>query len=316
MKKLKIALLALLVLVVILLLPLIFNKKGAPGFDAPGLSELEYAEVFFPNEIDNLQLAGMLMLPEDAESPGASPFPTVVIIQGSGPSFRNNGWYLSVVKHLQDNGIAVLIPDKRGCEKSEGKWIRASFDELANDAISAIAFVKQQDRFKYAYIGLVGMSQGGWIAPVAATMTEDVSFIASLSGATVSTDEQLLHEEIYNISDYTYPIVARMIAPITTNRLKKMEHFRAFAGFDPIPYLKEVEVPVLFAFGEGDTNVPVAACIERLEENGLNDFEIKIYPSGGHALIDIESNTVSVACLNDLAAFIRGIEADSLRQQE
>ena len=254
MRKRKIILLTVLIFVVFLLLPLIFNKKGSPHFEAPSLSDIDYSEVFFTNETNNLKLAGLLMVPE-----GEGPFPTVVIIQGSGPSFRDNGWYLSIVKHLQDNGIAVLIPDKRGCEKSEGEWIGASFDELANDAISAIEFIKTQDRFEYSYIGLVGMSQGGWIAPVAETKSEDVSFIASLSGATVITDEQLLHEEIHNISEFTYPFIAKMIAPITTNRLKKMEHFSGFAGFDPIPYLKDVDVPVLFAFGEGDKNVPVRA---------------------------------------------------------
>ena len=302
MRKRRILLSAVLIIVIFLLLPLIFNERGHQHFDAPNLSDIDYAEVFFTNEEDNLKLAAMLMVPN-----GEGPFPTVIIIQGSGPSFRDNGWYLSVIKHLQDNGIAVIIPDKRGCEKSEGEWIGASFDELANDAISAIKLIKTQDRFKYAYIGLVGMSQGGWIAPVAATKSKDVSFIASLSGATVSTDEQLLHEEIYNISEFTYPFIAKMIAPATTNSLKKMPHFRALAGFDPIPYLKDVDIPVLFAFGEGDKNVPVTACIERLEKNGLNEFEVITYPNGGHAIIDVESNTISKRCLNDLATFINGL---------
>ena len=147
MRKRKIILLAVLIFVVILVLPLIFNKKGPPHFEAPSLSDIDYSEVFFTNETNKLKLAGLLVVPE-----GEGPYPTVVIIQGSGPSFRDNGWYLSIVKHLQDNGIAVLIPDKRGCEKSEGEWIGASFDELANDAISAIEFIKTQDRFEYSYI--------------------------------------------------------------------------------------------------------------------------------------------------------------------
>ena len=157
------------------------------------------------------------------------------------------------------------------------------------------------------------MSQGGWIAPLAETKSEDVSFIASLSGATVSTDEQLLHEEIHNISEYTWPFIAKLIAPITTNRLQKMEQLRSYAGFDPIPYLKDVDVPVFYAFGEGDKYVPVRASLERLEENNLNDFEIITYPNGGHALIDVESNTVSKKCLNDLASFIKGIENESFQ---
>ena len=139
MRRRKVILLAVLIFVAILLLPLIFNKKRPPHFEAPSLSDIDYSEVFFTNKIDNLKLAGMLMLPD-----GLGPFPTVVIIQGSGPSFRDNGWYLSIAKHLQENGIAVLIPDKRGSEKSEGEWIGASFDELANDAIGGKGQCRKQ----------------------------------------------------------------------------------------------------------------------------------------------------------------------------
>lgn len=301
--KIKRVLLIVLIIIITLLLPLIFNKKEHVSFDAPGLSEIEYSEVFFINETNNLKLAGMLIVPE-----GEGPYPTVVIIQGSGPSFRNNGWYLSVVKHLQDNGIAVMIPDKRGCEKSEGEWIGADFEELATDAISAIEFVKTQNRFKYSYIGLVGMSQGGWIAPVAATKTKDVSFIANISSATIGTDEQLLYEEINNISAYTYAFIAKLIAPITSDRIKKMEHFSSLVGFDPIPYWKELNIPVFLAFGEDDKNVPVSACIERLKENDLNSYKIKTYPNGGHGIIDVESKKMNKKYLNDLVAFIKGFK--------
>lgn len=299
MKKRKNKLLIVLIFIVMLLLPLIFKTKGHTSFNAPNLSEIEYSEIHFTNDSENLKLSGMLMLPK-----GKGPFPTAVIIQGSGPSSRNNGWYLSVVKHLQDNGIAVVIPDKRGCEKSEGEWIGASFKKLANDAISAIEFVKKQDEFKYSHIGLIGMSQGGWIAPVAATQTEDISYVASISGATVTTDEQLLYEETNNIAPYTYLFMAKLIAPITANNIKKMKFFIPLVGFDPIPYWKNINVPVFFGFGENDKNVPVDACIERLKENNLSNFKTKIYSQGGHGIIDVKANIMNQEYLNDLVKFI------------
>lgn len=48
-----------------------------------------------------------------------------MIIQGSGTSSRGNGWYLTLAKNLQDNGIAVLLPDKRESEQSQGdsRWL-------------------------------------------------------------------------------------------------------------------------------------------------------------------------------------------------
>lgn len=273
---------------VILFLPVLFKEKGSPGLVGPNLSELEYTEVFFENEEEDLQLAGMLFLPECE-----GPFPKAVIIHGSGTSTRDSVWYLSVVKHLQSNGIAVLLPDKRGSEKSEGEWRGADFEDLATDTLSAIEFVKDQQIFDYSTIGLIGMSQGGWIAPVAATNTDDVSFVVSMAGAAVTTDEQLLHEEIYNISPYTYTFIAKIIAPITTNNLKQLEHISAFMGFDPIPYWKEVQVPVFFALGGNDPNVPVDESITRLKENNLDHFEIKVYLDGGHAIRDIQTNGVS-----------------------
>lgn len=303
MNKIKKVLLIILVIVVVLLLPLLVKDRSHTSFNAPDLSELEYSEIYFTNDSENLKLSGMLMLPE-----GKGPFPTAVIIQGSGPSFRNSGWYLSVVKHLQDNGIAVVIPDKRGCEKSEGEWIGASFEELATDAISAIEFVKEQVNFEYSYIGLVGMSQGGWIAPVAATKTEDVSYIANISGATVTTDEQLLYEETNNIAPYTYTFIAKLIAPITTNNIKKMKFFIPLVGFDPIPYWKSITVPVFFGFGENDNNVPIKASIDRLKENDLNNFKIKTYPQGGHGIIDVKANTMNQEYLNDLVKFVKAVK--------
>lgn len=289
------------IIVILLVLPVIVKDKGQPALVGPDLSELEYSEVFFENKHEGFQLAGMLFLPE-----GDGPFPTAIIIHGSGTSKRNSVWYLSVAKHLQDNGIAVLLPDKRGSEKSEGEWVGANFEELATDTLSAIEFVKNQQMFEVSTIGLIGMSQGGWIAPIVATKTDDISFVVSMAGAAVTTDEQLLHEETNNIAPYTYTFIARLIAPITTNNLKQLEHVSAFMGFDPIPYWKDVQVPVFFAFGGNDKNVPVEASIERLRENNLNHFEVKTYADGGHAIRDSRTNEVSDDYLHDLVGFIKG----------
>ena len=287
-------------IVLLLLLPVMFKDKGHPALVGPDLSELEYSEIFFKNNLENLQLSGMLFLPE-----GEGPFPTAVIIHGSGTSRRNSVWYLSVAHHLQQHGIAVLLPDKRGSEKSEGEWLGASFEELATDTISAIEFLKHQEMFEYSTIGLHGMSQGGWIAPVVAAQTDDISFVVSMSGPAVTTEEQLLHEEIYNISPYTYTFLARLIAPISSRNLMKKEFFIPTAGFDPIEYWKDVQVPVLFALGGNDEFVPVDASIQRLQENNLAHFTIKVYPDGGHAIRDIQTNEVSAQYLNDVVRFIK-----------
>ena len=287
------------VVVLLLALPAILKEKGNPPLVGPDLSGLEYSEVFFENTRDGLQLAGMLFVPE-----GDGPDPAAIIIHGSGTSRRNSVWYLSVTDYLQQNGIAVLLPDKRGGEKSEGSWLGSSFEDLANDTLAAVDFLRQQDRFAASSIGLMGMSQGGWIAPIVASQSDEVSFVVSMCGAAVTTEEQLVYEAVHNIEPYTYMFLARLIAPITARSLMEKEFFVPMAGFDPIPYWLNTHVPVFFAFGEDDKNVPVEASIQRLRENGLDVHRIEVYPDGGHAIRDPATNEVSGEYLRDLVQFI------------
>jgi dipeptidyl aminopeptidase/acylaminoacyl peptidase len=280
----------------VLLLPAVFKDRARPPLAGPDLLSLEYKEIEFDN--GDLRLAGMIFVPE-----GEGPFPVAVIIHGSGTSRRNSRWYLSVTRHLQDNGIAVLLPDKRGSEKSEGNWRGADFEDLAGDTLATVEYIRNQELFTHSGIGLVGMSQGGWIAPIVAAKDKDIAFVVSMSGASVTTQQQLIHEEIHNISYYTWPFVARLLAPSTTKRILKMDHVKPYAEYDPVPYWKKVDAPVFFAFGENDENMPVEACIKVLRENLSVDL-IKVYPDGGHAIRNKQSNKVNDEFLDDLVEFI------------
>ncbi len=278
-------------------LPMAFTDRSHTPLIGPDLQSLQFQDVSFTN--GGLQLAGMMFLPESD-----GPFPVAVIIHGSGPSRRDSTWYLSVAENLQKNGVAVLLPDKRGCEKSQGNWIGADFEELATDTAAAVDFIRQHETLDHSEVGLIGMSQGGWIAPVVAAQNPDIEFVVSMSGSTVTTDQQLYFEEVNNISAYTWPLIARILAPTTTKRIRQMDHFKPFSAFDPIPYWREVDARVFFAFGENDLNVPVDDSIARLDEDlGISSF--RVYPGGGHAIRDPQTNTVQGEFLGDLVVFIK-----------
>lgn len=302
-KKTILAIVSVFFLLGVTLLPALVGDTSRAPLVGPDLSSFEYEEVEFFN--GNLRLAGMIFVPEVE-----GPFPVAVIIHGSGASRRNSKWYLSVTRHLQDNGIAVLLPDKRGCEKSEGNWVGVGFDELATDTLAAVGFVRSRPEFEGSPIGLVGMSQGGWIAPVAASQDYEIAFVVSMSGAAVPTARQLLHEEIYNMSAFTWPFIARMLAPISSKHILKMDHVKAYADFDPVPYWQKTEAPKFFAFGGGDTNVPVEESLEVIRTNSLDGL-VKVYPDGGHAIADPESHAVSKYFLDDLVEFIRQASSGS-----
>ena len=296
LKKFVITFAAIILILAGLLLPALFSEDRQP-LVGPDISSLSYEEITFNN--GDLQFGGMLFVPE-----GEGPFQTAVIIHGSGTSRRNSKWYLSVASHLQENGIAVLLPDKRGSEKSEGSWVGADFETLAGDTLAAVDHVRKEELFKHSGTGLIGMSQGGWIAPVAASRDDYIDFVVSMSGASVTAREQITHEEVHNISRFTWPFVARLLAPITAKRIMKMDHIRAYADFDPIPYWKKVTAPVFFAFGENDENVPVDASLDVVRSR-LEVGLVKVYPDGGHAIRNIDNNRVSERFLDDLVAFIK-----------
>src|SRR5262249_14421298 len=134
-------------------------------------------------ENGDVTLAGSLLLPL---TPG--PHPAVIFVHGSGPSSRND--YRLWANYFAANGFATLIFDKRGVGESTGNWAAAGFDELAGDALAEIEQLKTRADIQPQKIGLCGMSQAGWIMPLAASRSADVAFIISLSGAGVTPEEQ------------------------------------------------------------------------------------------------------------------------------
>ena len=149
-----------------------------------------YDEVSFENFREDLRLAGMLFLPE-----GNGPFPAAVIIHGSGTSDRDNLWPLTLTQYLRESGIAVLLPDKRGSEKSEGDWRTSSFQDLAGDTLAAISFLKDHDKIEVSQIGVIGISQGGHIAPIVGSQSPDIAFLVNVVGGSIRMHELLLYEE-------------------------------------------------------------------------------------------------------------------------
>lgn len=292
-------LLGIAVIAIFLLIPFVFKSRKERYFEGPDLKEFKYKEVDFFNHQANIKLSGMLFVPQ-----AKGPFQVAVMIHGSGQGYRNNWWYLATVKKLIDSNIAVLLPDKRGCEKSEGSWKDSTLEELATDTVSAVEYIKEQTIFSYSDIGIIGLSQGGWIAPIAGSLSKDISFIVSMVGPTVTTDEQLKHEVLCDIEPYTYKFIAKMVQKRVFPKVASKPHVKIHLGFDPIPYWKKITVPSFLAFGENDKNVPVQDSLKRLKENKLNQFDVKVYPKGGHVVFDAERNTVSRDYLADLVQFI------------
>src|SRR5215471_17028731 len=128
-------------------------------------------------------LSGTLVLP-----PGAGRHPAVVLFHGSGPQRRD----LFTARWFAAQGVAAFAYDKRGVGESEGDFKAVPFMELADDGLAAIEYLKLRKEIDAKRIGVWGLSQGGWLGPLAASRSNDVAFVIAVSGPGVSPGEQMI----------------------------------------------------------------------------------------------------------------------------
>ena len=231
-------------------------------------------------------LTGTVTLP-----PTKGPHSAVVLIHGSGAEDRD---YLGPwVGFFVSQGLAVLSYDKRGVRDSGGDWKKADFDDLAGDALAGVQLLRSRADVDASRIGLFGISQGGWIAPLVAASDDRIAFIILHTGSALPVGQNgLLYVESL-LRGYGFPDgeIEKAMAYYRLNEevtrtgkglgdlqelYKKemargvewileepqpLDHwfrgmYRRVIDFDPAPAWEKVSCPVLAFFGELDHNVP------------------------------------------------------------
>ena len=150
--------------------------------------------ITFPNKNDKINLAATVTLPKTAGK-----YPAVILIAGSGANDRDETIFghkpfWVIADFLTQNGFIVLRYDKRGVGESEGSFATATTKHFAEDAASAITYLKSREDVDKSAIGLIGHSEGGIIAPMIASENQDVSFIVLLAGMGVKGIDLILDQ--------------------------------------------------------------------------------------------------------------------------
>jgi pimeloyl-ACP methyl ester carboxylesterase len=146
-------------------------------------------EVVFENSESNIILAGTFTRPKQKGK-----FPVVILVSGSGRHDRDGSMmthrpFLVLSDYLTRNNIAVLRYDDRGFGESTGDFSKATTADFAQDVLSALTYLKSRKDIDAKQIGLIGHSEGGIIAPLAANQTSDISFIITLAGTGIPGSE-------------------------------------------------------------------------------------------------------------------------------
>ena len=234
----------------------------------------------------DVSLAGRLLEPIGADSMT----PLVVYAHGSEPVGwlgRNRDPYQMVGR-----GISVFVYDKRGTGQSEGKYSQ-NFPRLADDLVAAAGEAKRLAAGRYGRFGLVGLSQGGWIAPLAAERA-NADFIAIGYGLVADIREEDAAQVQKELRDAGYGgdvlAIARDITDVT-GLVAASEYTAGLKELSEIQYRYSAEEWFPLIRG-GYTGVFLNTSVEELETRGVphfNDLDIdwSLNPMGVLREVDV-----------------------------
>ncbi len=263
-------------------------------------------------EGEGARLEGTLHLPE-----GKGPFPAVVLAHGSeGGQDRHAFDALPYV--LASRGLAVLAYDKRGCGRSSGSW-DVAHDVLADDLIAGIALLRERAEIGER-IGVIGFSEGAWIAPLAASRCPDIAFVVALCGGALPKSESFLHQAERRLVDQGLSGPALETALEEPRATLAQSRARIQAGrptafdlrqtHDPAPEWQEFRGPVLFLIGDSDVLVPPRRSAEQLRQVLSRarhpDFTIRLFPRAHHGMFLGETGSFQEFARMEVGAFVPG----------
>ena len=259
------------------------------------------------------ELSGTLYMPQSRK-----PVPAVVVTHSASSPLRRASLYEHLKVMLPALGIAVFVYDRRGSGESGTGTAGGDFTVLADDAIAAVKSLKADPRIDRQRIGTWGLSQGGWISPLAASRSPDVAFVIAVSAPVVTADVQMIFSSTNHlrangysqadidqmvatrkaVDDYmrgtaSKEAAQRMIDAAKTKpwfkylymgesvRDREVSGWRREIENDPLTNLTAVTVPTLILYGANDAVVPVAESVERLKPVASRMPNLKVHVVAG-----------------------------------
>ena len=210
---------------------------------------------------------------------GSGPFPAVVIGHGSGEVRKEEFQFLA--SNMLSRGFAVLRYDKRGVGNSTGTYSMVGiqnsermFADLSGDMAAGAELLRRQPDVDGTRVGLMGVSQAGWIIPLAARRSRP-AFMVILVGPTVTVGQEIYYSRFAEETTTPLDELSKILAAYTGPH-----------GFDPRPVLEELTVPGLWLLGSADRSIPTIETVEILDQliAGGKPYTRVIYPFAGHSL--------------------------------
>ena len=142
----------------------------------------------------SFKIVGDLRLPEGRRGP----FPVVLFVHGSGPADRTGaGSYPPIMERMLRAGYATFAWDKPGTGESTGELREPTLrHQRAQIVLDAIEVMKARRDIDPQRIGLWGISQAGYVMPLALAQSKGVAFMICVSCPGMSGADQTTYQDM------------------------------------------------------------------------------------------------------------------------
>jgi hypothetical protein len=158
----------------------------------------------------------------------------VVFVHGSERTSPRTSYYPYI---FASQGISVFAYDKRGTGESEGEYTQ-NFELLADDAAAALKEARSLAAGRFTRSGFFGGSQGGWIAPLAATHIP-ADFVAVGFGLISSPKEEDRDQVVGEMRELGYGEADIAEARELADAASRIAESHFTSGFDHFQQLKK-----------------------------------------------------------------------------
>ncbi len=105
--------------------------------------------------------------------------PLVIMVHGDGPAYRT--YFAKLKERMLRAGYATLMWDKPGYGESTGKFSNEKrLAERASILVDAVNFMKSHAAIDSSRIGVWGISQAGYVMPLALRQSDDIKFMIAV----------------------------------------------------------------------------------------------------------------------------------------
>ncbi|MFI9010752.1 alpha/beta hydrolase family protein [Actinosynnema sp. NPDC053489] len=210
------------------------------------------------------------------------PHPAMVMVHGSGRVSRDG--YREEAEAFARSGIVTLVYDKRP-KRSRSD---VDFELLADDALAAVRALRDRPDVDPSRTGLWGVSEGGWVVPIAAAGSTDVAFVVTVGAPGTGPERQQSWNLVNRLA--AAGVSGSLVDTVARTTLGLLVGAGQFpeAGYDPGPVLTRVTQPVLALWGDLDRVVPGAESMrvfrESLDRGGNRAYALRSVPGADHTL--------------------------------